>query len=400
MKKGVQLTQNTTDYNAAVKYADKNDTDIAYVPGSNKTKIAKQNQGYTYGNLSYYSKDIKDKNYNNYFYLKDFQDVAHDRGTLDKWRRSDSVDKTNSGQITMYPYKLPNSFSIADTHFQYYQLNLNEDNDKDGESDIVVWYTLNNNSLYGASRYDIRNNYYIYTKGNVTYSGVGHSQVKNEDSYELKLYINTIVAAYKQGLHAPSIEIKNSDADDAETVTTIYESFDQRIDENGVVTADADSVEQQVSKEKEKADALEKIYFTVDDTNIVRNLKEKQINVDFYTIVDKTEYVENSPDYTTVKDSSDQYIYLKKIEGINIYRKDKEGKYNPKITYLSSGITYRADIPLSLLTPDKNYIEIYVVAKTTILKYNNDGGESKIDNDSLKAYSSFRIQKVGLTDLD
>ena len=166
------------------------------------------------------------------------------------------------------------------------------------------------------------------------------------------------------------------------------------------MTADADSVEQQVSKEKEKADALEKIYFTVDDTNIVRNLKEKQINVDFYTIVDKTEYVKNRPHYTTVKDSSDQYIYLKKIEGINIYRKDKEGKYNPKITYLSSGITYRADIPLSLLTPDKNYIEIYVVAKTTIFKYNNDGTESEIDNDSLKAYSSFRIQKVGLTDLD
>lgn len=399
LKKGVQLTQNTTDYNAAVKYADKNDTDIAYVPGSNKTKIAKQNQGYTYGNLSYYSKDIKDKNYNNYFYLKDFQDVAHDRGTLDKWRRSDSIDKTNSGQITMYPYKLPNSFSIADTHFQYYQLNLNEDNDKDGESDIVVWYTLNNDSLYGKSRYDIRNNYYIYTKGNVTYSGVGHSQVKNEDSYELKLYINTIVAAYKQGLHAPSIEIKNSDADDAETVTTIYESFDQRIDENGVVTADADSVEQQVSKEKEKADALEKIYFTVDDTNIVRNLKRKEIRVDFCIPVDQTEYDTLPEEYKTkVTDSNDNWIYLKKLD-LNCYRKNAEGNYQQMTTYYTSGITYRADIPLSLLPSNSNYVEIYAVTYTEIVRNTNDGTDT-ISNATSNSYATVRIQRVGLTDLD
>lgn len=399
LKKGVQLTQNTTDYNAAVKYADKNDTDIAYVPGSNKTKIAKQNQGYSYGNLFYNSKDIPtSKNYNNYFYLKDFQNVAHNRGTIDNWRRSYSVDKTNSGQITMYPYKLPNSFSIAETHYQYYQLNLNEDNDKDGESDIVVWYTLNNNSLYGASRYDIRNNYYIYTKGNVTYSGVGHSQVKNEDSYELKLYINTIVAAYKQGLHAPSIEIKNSDADDAETVTTIYETFDQRVDESGVVTSDTESVEQQVSQENDGTDAVEKIYFTVTDTNIVRNIKRKEIRVDFCIPVDETEYDSSNSQYTIVNDSSGNPIYLKKVD-VNRYRKNAEGNYEPILTYYTSGVTYRADIPLSLLSSNSNYVEVYAVAQTTIIRNNNDGTEGDPTNTST-SYTTVRIQKVGLTDLD
>ena len=47
---------------------------------------------------------------------------------------------------------------------------MNQDADGDGESDIVVWYTLSNHGIYEQSPKDVRNNYYIYTMGNVTYS--------------------------------------------------------------------------------------------------------------------------------------------------------------------------------------------------------------------------------------
>ena len=308
------------------------------------------------------------------------------------------VDKVNNGQITTYPFILPDSFDVATTHAQYYQIDMNEDADNDGESDVVVWYTLNSSNLYGKSPKDVRNNYYIYTKGNVTYSGVGHRAGISSNENEVKLYINTMIAAYKAGTHAPSIVIKNSDEEDAEVLNTIYETFDQSVDESGVVTSDTESVEQQVSQENDGTDAVEKIYFTVTDTNIVRNLKRKEIRVDFCIPVDETEYDSSNSQYTIVNDSSGNPIYLKKVD-VNRYRKNAEGNYEPILTYYTSGVTYRADIPLSLLSSNSNYVEVYAVAQTTIIRNNNDGTEGDPTNTST-SYTTVRIQKVGLTDLD
>lgn len=378
-------------YNQAVQYAKENNTDLAYLPGSNKNIIVKQCQGDCSGDMLRYAGG----SYNKYYYWKN--------GRENYEMNTTKVDKVNSGQITTYPFILPDSFTVARTHAQYYQIDMNEDGDNDGESDIVVWYTLNNdsshpNNIYGKSPKDVRNNYYIYTKGNVTYSGVGHGSGINTNENEVKLYINTMIAAYRAGTHAPSIVIKNSDEEDADVLNTIYETFDQSVDESGVVTSDTESVEQQVSQENDGTDAVEKIYFTVTDTNIVRNLKRKEIRVDFCIPVDETEYDSSNSQYTIVNDNSGNPIYLKKVD-VNRYRKNAEGNYEPILTYYTSGVTYRADIPLSLLSSNSNYVEVYAVAQTTIIRNNNDGTEGDPTNTST-SYTTVRIQKVGLTDLD
>jgi hypothetical protein len=77
---------------------------------------------------------------------------------------SGTVTQANFGQIIGYPYTLKKEIKVSTTHTQYYQLNLEDD-------DIVVWYTMKSDKL---AYNDVRNNYYIYNKGNITFSGVGH----------------------------------------------------------------------------------------------------------------------------------------------------------------------------------------------------------------------------------
>lgn len=53
---------------------------------------------------------------------------------------------------------------------------MEADDDNDGQSDIVVWYCLSGGN-YNYSENDVVNNYYIYNKGNITYSGAGHASI-------------------------------------------------------------------------------------------------------------------------------------------------------------------------------------------------------------------------------
>jgi hypothetical protein len=138
------------------------------------------------------------------------------------------ASKLNEGQITEYPYKIDDSLTIAATHGQWFQLNMED-------KDVTVWYTLADNVnvgsvnegaargwnatdnngpgtalTYGVSPNDAANNYYIYSKGNVFYSGVGHSTVTGD--MEAKLFVNTMIAAYRASYEPPVVEITNDEA--------------------------------------------------------------------------------------------------------------------------------------------------------------------------------------------
>ena len=117
--------------------------------------------------------------------------------------------KVNEGAITQYPYYVSDTISTALTHSQYYQLALEEDSDKDGTNDVVVWYCLAHTSgdgtnetyskYYSESPNDVRNNYYFYSKGNVIYTGVGHrgngQDGENITNDERQLFANAVIAA-------------------------------------------------------------------------------------------------------------------------------------------------------------------------------------------------------------
>ena len=390
----------------AVAAAASDGTDIAYEPRSGKTRIVKQNQGLTDLSLMYqaYGSDNswdRGRNYINY--------TSNSKLAPSVMATSTAV-RVNEGQITTYPFEIGDTLSVSSTHYQYYQLDMNEDADNDGESDIVVWYTLDgakeNNSLYTTAEKDVRNNYYIYTKGNITYSGVGHSDVNSEA--ELKLYINTMIAAYSAGLQEPSVSIRQSSDEDAPAVDTIYLSYDAT--QNVILEEELGHGGSSLGRQK--------FYFTVNDRNLIKNMRSKEEFVDFYIEVTKEEYDANR--YTGSYIEHDG-IYLKKqnwtiyaadgsslsttnnTEGIdNGWYDASSGKY-----HLVSGTTYCVDLDINSLISAASYngqqfkgssrtIKVYLGAYTRI-NYNNNASPV---TDTDISYYSFEVRQLELVDLD
>ena len=144
------------------------------------------------------------------------------------------VSKLNSGQITEYPFKIEDELPVSTTHGQYFQLNMETDSRDDIDNDdVVVWYTLSHDAFYDSVPMDGRNNYYIFNKGNITYTGSGHSSVTSDG--EKKLFVNTLVAAYRTGLHAPKVYYKEAEYKTSATITSKYIPYDMAINGTEVV---------------------------------------------------------------------------------------------------------------------------------------------------------------------
>lgn len=138
------------------------------------------------------------------------------------------VQKLNEGQITQYPYLIPDRLTVTKTHAQWYQLDL--EGKEDLSEEVVVWYVLTNDDnkdnddvatevnkandaqvsrYFEASGLDAVNNYYIYSKGNITFSGAGHTETMNQQP-EMRLFINTIIRAITSGNSVPKAEFTSA----------------------------------------------------------------------------------------------------------------------------------------------------------------------------------------------
>lgn len=79
--------------------------------------------------------------------------------------------------------------------------------------------------LYSSRESDVRNAYYLYNNGNITYTGVGHTGGELTAD-EMKLYVNTLIAAYRPSPEKPYIEVTNEDKVESATETAFYLPFD------------------------------------------------------------------------------------------------------------------------------------------------------------------------------
>lgn len=187
------------------------------------------------------------------------------------------VTRVNNGQLTLYPYEIDRRFQVAVTHSQYYQLDLECD-------DIVVWYCLSDNikdasgkgaGIYSSTPNDARNNYYIYSKGNIIYSGMGHSAISENPGnssavMEMKLFINTLLAAYSAAAKNLEIEVTNSNKSmDADGNYYVYVDYDIY------------NTEQSFGKELTGMGTCQKLKFSVKDYNIFYN---KKLTVEYFTV--------------------------------------------------------------------------------------------------------------------
>ena len=288
----------TALYNSIIAEAEANTKDVAYLPD---------------GSISWLT-----HGFNNYEMANNVPSGAKTfvvKGNQNWGDRTQAITQLNKGQITSYPFNLniegdntrtsSGSYytmnlakeEVALTHAQYWQLNMDMDKDFDGTPDLVVWYCLAGKA-YDAVPNDAINGYYIYSVGNVTYTGMGHFQDSSSSAskvkiQEAKLFLNTMVASFNSGLKAPSLSITSSSGDKNTTVDYIYRTYD---------------IDGFLEENKN-----EDIGIYVKDTNIVQALKD--VYYWFYYPVTKAEYdagiVANADKYAAVTELG-QTVYLKK----------------------------------------------------------------------------------------
>ena len=118
------------------------------------------------------------------------------------------VRPVNSSAVTIYPFdlaSLPQSErKVADTHYQWYKLDLED-------PAVIPLFNLYSDDSGERVNDDAMNNYYTYTKGNITYSGTGHSANYPYPDYELRLFVNTAIKAYAIANQRPVITVSEPD---------------------------------------------------------------------------------------------------------------------------------------------------------------------------------------------
>ena len=389
--------------------------DVAYKPKSGRTESVPEAQGYSYTVISAKDKrgwdnNVTDLNYNksnlytnntpgygemtdpvfrNEYVNQRFDDSYYwdntkDNGEMNVVNNGEvnrvHVTQVNQGQITEYPYKLKDDFEVGMTHSQYYQLDYTADDDQDGQSDLVVWYCLGgrtasedkSQTIYSQSPNDVRNNYYIYNKGNITYTGMGHSaQYAQKYTFEeAKLFINTMIASYQAGVKPPSITILESGLPESAQLTTMYRYYDEV---NNILLTDATNT-----------DTYEKVYFTVRDLNFVKG--SRMIESHAYYHIDG----EGGSETINVDGEEIAVTPLAEL----IHRVDTDEFIGPYP--LNSGDIYYILVPKDVMKRCEDGLDIYLEARSTITT--NTTIENVYTTD--KVYAKLRVLRAYLFELD
>ena len=373
--------------------------DIAFKVNSNQAVMDSRTQGLSYsGNehdryaVTVKSDGIKDKNRNSYGDYYRYLNFANANANTwinvasNGYSANYEVEKVNVGAITEYPYRLNNTMKIASTHGQYFQLDLDSDNDGDGEGDIVVWYTINDsvagdmNDIYDYSPNDVRNNYYIYNKGNITYTGMGHANIKDNEE-EVKLFINTMIAAYRVAMQSPNLNIIEGNSDNTDKSFDAI-PFDGNVANNEIVY---------------------NVYFKAEDVNLISESK-KNVRCKIYMGGGNKTININGENLNVTEKTGQANIGWKIFDTVTntevaaVYDTDKNEYYYPII----SGKEYYVQVPLveNPGTADQIFnlsetksLDFYIEVQSFITKNNKK-------NESALIYDNFKLTQINLFDLD
>ncbi len=205
--------------------------------------------------------------------------------------RTEYIEPLNEGQIGLYPFMISDEVSeakvkVAQNHAPYYQLDLERELGKGKIDDVTVWYTFAGSGKDDESKYfdttvrDARNNYYLYSKGKIYYTGFSlYDVTEGTDSddaqlvpdMEMKLFINTIYAALnseteettyydtvvREGGTVSGIELAQ-DAGAPNRYTCYYDEYDETLELSfrvqKISAADGETTPLTIGKKGEKAE--------------------------------------------------------------------------------------------------------------------------------------------------
>ena len=117
--------------------------------------------------------------------------------------------QVNKGVVTMYPFLIASELKISETHPNSFSTDIENE-------DVVVYYALaggakgSKSSVVAADPQDGIDNYFLYSYGNVTYCGAGHTLLtgrKRDNNDERRLFINIILNSAKKSVFGPTIDV-------------------------------------------------------------------------------------------------------------------------------------------------------------------------------------------------
>lgn len=301
------------------------------------------------------------------------------------------ISKLNDGQITEYPYAIPNDVAVAKTHGQYFALDLDNhfannaaassptiyNADGSMASQPVVWYTLNSageeKGYYDYNGQDAMSNYYIYSYGNVTYSTAGHSAISGEA--EIQLFVNTFTRSLLSGNNNPEV---------------IYTDDGTKYDENTI------DYKNYIKTEFDKLARTKLSFkFTIMDADLISN--SDYISDAFMYI-----YNEDSTRTDAMYDSTKD-IYLGKINESTL----SEGTKTISLTGASSSVIvgkeYTVDNFWDVLTELNTTLTTKIDIASLMSRMKNGNlkiGIAATDGNDGKGYSILTIDCKTLFDLD
>ena len=261
------------------------------------------------------------------------------------------VSRVNTGAITQYPFTIPDKIDVAMTHPQYYQLDMER-------NDMVVWYCLDGGTpgksstkettFFGQNKNDVRNNYYIYNVGNVTYSGMGHMDGDTANALaltdlEIELFINTFVAAYRASAMGVPVKVVNEDVTsnsagdqflcvDVDSSNATESIGIDIVDGYRIMEADGTGYDEVATPAAHNRKS-KRVYFYLNDTNAYGDDTEYRVSM---KLNGKSfiQFEEDGPEYYLA-------VY-RKSDGKFIdsdVRKYKKGDHNSNIYYVDVPIT-------------------------------------------------------------
>lgn len=395
---------------------------VAYQPGKGRQTVLRTTQGVNNTTAARFMNSTGD----NYWINSNKANRDNNENGADTY----TVNKLNEGQLTIYPYVLPDQFKVTSTHSQYFQLDMDIDDDGDGESDVVVWYTLGGNghsfdpyadNVGGPMASD---GYYIYNKGNITYTGAGHSSLENASETEAQLFVNTLFASFTASYTEPSVGFFETADPNATAITSVSIPYDKNVtNPDGTTTIDSSIltnsngtrkyqfVDPNTNASVDAAAIGTPIFFRLNDTNFVRGTKYMAIQ--YYLKLDGMK----KGDVVTLNDNSTVEVEEKVINKVSVpvvniskvirtysvankqlnteIAKDASGK----VSNLESMTTYGFYLPLSYLNTTGEFT-IYLEAQTTINSVSSTTGETTTTVVPELGYQELTITKTDLLDLD
>ncbi|MBD5517095.1 MAG: DUF5057 domain-containing protein, partial [Lachnospiraceae bacterium] len=157
------------------------------------------------------------------------------------------LDRVNDGTIARWPYEIGTRAQLGsntEVSMADYLLDIGTAKDA-GQPYTTAWFTLLDLNLskggYSVSPRDGKNNYYVYSKGNVVY--VGQSEYRyaydpnsgtpeGDGIDECRIFVNALMAAYNAGVHRAQVSIV-AGFNGATKVESVTVPYDVAFKENG-----------------------------------------------------------------------------------------------------------------------------------------------------------------------